>query len=222
MADYCDILRTRSPQDTLAIEVLRFASSEYLEGQLNGDKLETSFSFASELGDQVEGSGDSYSGFVSVQDDYGAIQISLPAVWGEVNGEPWTSDGEIIGASITAAADIQAFIDTYDEPGVFFGVSDDVAQLVGYAQLLDEYRASFRQDCTYNGRTPYTDSAFEGAYDLFTKCSGTSNSLLVLSARPQQNKTSFLVTILVNMRSDADLEALDEILRTFDVVGSLP
>jgi serine protease Do len=222
MADYCDILRTRSPKDTLAIEVLRFASSEYMEGQLNGKTLETSFSFASELGGQVEGTGASYSNFVAVQDDYGSIQISLPTVWTEVVGEPWTSDGEIIGASITASADLQAFSDTYDEPGVFFGVSDDVAQLVGYAQLLDEYRTSFRADCTYKGRTPYKDSAFEGAYDLFTKCSGSSNTLLVLSARPQQNKTSFLVTILVNMRSDADLEALDEILRTFDVVGTLP
>lgn len=46
--------------------------------------------------------------------------------------------------------------------------------------------------------------------------------MLVLSARPQQHKTSYLVTILVNMQSDADLVALDQILRTFDVVGQLP
>lgn len=222
MADYCDILRTRSPKDTLSIEVLRFATSEYLAGQLNGDRLETRFSFASELGGQIEGTGGSYDEYVTVQDDYGSIQIALPTAWYEIDGSPWTLDGQIIGASISAAANLQAFNEAYDEPGVFFGVSDDIAKLVGYAQLLDEYRAAFRQDCTYNGRSQYEDSAFEGAYDLFTKCAGSTNTMLVLSARPQQHKTSYLVTILVNMQSDADLVALDQILRTFDVVGQLP
>jgi len=31
-----------------------------------------------------------------------------------------------------------------------------------------------------------------------------------------------LVTVMVNIMSDADAAAFDEILRTFDVVGSLP
>jgi hypothetical protein len=44
----------------------------------------------------------------------------------------------------------------------------------------------------------------------------------VLSARPQQYKTSMLVTVIVNMLSDSDAAALDEIMRTFDVVGTLP
>jgi len=39
MADYCDILRTHSPNDTLSLEVLRFATNEFLEGQLNGRNL---------------------------------------------------------------------------------------------------------------------------------------------------------------------------------------
>ena len=39
MSDYCDIIRTHSSRDTMAIEVLRFATSEYLQGQLNGTTL---------------------------------------------------------------------------------------------------------------------------------------------------------------------------------------
>lgn len=225
MSDYCDILRTRDSEDTMSIEVLRFDTSEYLAGQLNGDKLETSFSFASELGGEVEGSTTEYTdngGYVQVQDDYGSIVVNLPASWSDINGEPWLSDGEVIGASITAAANLDAFNSSYDEPGVFFGVSDDLAELVGYAQMLDEYRAAFRSDCTYEGRTQYEDSAYEGAYDLFTKCADSSSTLIVLSARPIQNKTSFLVTLMVQMQTDADLQALDEILRTFDVVSTLP
>src|SRR4030043_975290 len=36
MKDYCDILRTHKPEDTLALQVLRWDTQEVLEGQLNG------------------------------------------------------------------------------------------------------------------------------------------------------------------------------------------
>lgn len=38
-ADYCDILRSHSPSDTMNVEVLRFGTGEILEGQLNGREL---------------------------------------------------------------------------------------------------------------------------------------------------------------------------------------
>lgn len=223
ISDYCDILRSRNPQDTMSIEVLRFSSQEFLTGQLNGRILETSFSFAAELDDQVAiSSGESYSEYITVQDDYGAIQVSIPSAWYEVDGSAWVSDGDIIGASITAAANLENFYNRYDEPGVFFGASDDIASLAGYIQLLDVYRESFSQDCAFDGRYDYVDSAFEGAYDVYTSCAGAYNTLVVVAARPIVYKTSMLVSVFVNIMSDADSAALDEILRTFDVVGVLP
>lgn len=39
MADYCDIIRSHDPNDTMGIEVLRFPTFEFLEGQLNGRSL---------------------------------------------------------------------------------------------------------------------------------------------------------------------------------------
>lgn len=45
MNDYCDILRTHKPSDTLGITVLRFSDSQLLEGQLNGRALEVSGTF---------------------------------------------------------------------------------------------------------------------------------------------------------------------------------
>lgn len=222
MADYCDILRTRSASDVLSIEVLRFASEEVLEGQLNGRALEQSFSFAQELGGEVASGGQAYSEYSMVQDDYGAIQVSVPSSWNQVDGSPWYSDNEVIGASITAAADLDAFNQTYYEPGVYFGVSDDLAELGGYVQLLDIYRDVFKGECNLEGRYDYEDSAYEGAYDVYSGCAGTDNTMLVISARPIQNKTAFLLVVLVNIMTDSDLDALDEILATFDVVGTLP
>ena len=226
MADYCDILRTHNPDDTIAIEVLRYASEEYLEGQLNGRELETSFSFAEELGGEVEGEeGETvakYDEYVLVQDDYGAIQVSVPAAWSEIDGSAWVDSGDIIGASITAAASLDNFNASYSEPGVFFGATDDIAELGGYIQLLDVYRDWAREDdCTFEYREDYEDPAFEGAFDVFSNCLDSEGVLVILSAKPHSS-TSPLVLVMVQIMSDADLDALDEILSTFDVIGPLP
>jgi serine protease Do len=222
MKDYCGVLRTRNASDTISIEVLRFATSEVLAGQFNGKPLETSYSFANELGGGTSAGDGNYSDYVTVQDNSGSIQVNVPSAWGEIDGSPWVIDGEIIGASITAAPSLDRFNSSWDEPGMYFTVSDDVAKLAGYIQLLDLYRDSFKSDCTYKGRYDYKDTAYEGAYDIFESCSGSTNTVVVLSARPQHYKTSMLLSVFVNILSEDDLAALDEIMRTFDVVGTLP
>jgi S1-C subfamily serine protease len=45
MSEYCTIVRSHSETDTMPIEVLRFASSEILEGQLNGRELAVTSTF---------------------------------------------------------------------------------------------------------------------------------------------------------------------------------
>ena len=223
MADYCDILRTRSASDTIGVEVLRFASEEYLEGQLNGRALETSFSFATELEDEVVDTGTTAtsSDYMLVTDDYGAIQVSIPSSWNEIDGTAWYDGDDIIGAAITAAPNLEYFNNYYDEPGVFFGATDDIALLGGYIELLDAYRESFSVDCKLEGRYDYEDSAFEGAYDWYSSCAGSEVTLIILTAKPL-NSTSLLISVIAQLLTDADLAAFDEILRTFDVVGTLP
>jgi S1-C subfamily serine protease len=55
MSQYCDILRSHKPEDTLELEVLRWASSEVLEGQLNGNKLEITSTFSGSTGNDNTG-----------------------------------------------------------------------------------------------------------------------------------------------------------------------
>lgn len=45
MKDYCDILRSRSATDTMSLTIIRFATGEILEGQLNGRELEVTGNF---------------------------------------------------------------------------------------------------------------------------------------------------------------------------------
>jgi S1-C subfamily serine protease len=45
MKDYCDVVRSHSPSDTLTMSVIRFDTGELLEGQLNGRELEVTGTF---------------------------------------------------------------------------------------------------------------------------------------------------------------------------------
>jgi hypothetical protein len=45
MKDYCDVIRSHSPTDTLSMSVIRYSTGEVLEGQLNGRELEVTGNF---------------------------------------------------------------------------------------------------------------------------------------------------------------------------------
>ncbi|OGO65356.1 MAG: peptidase S1 [Chloroflexi bacterium RBG_19FT_COMBO_55_16] len=225
MADYCDILRSHNPGDTLNVEVLRYATQEVLTGQINGRKLETAVTFGNTLDPDVVGSVEdtgSYSGYVTVTDDYGAIQMDVPAEWTDINGAYWESDGETIGSGITAAANIQSWKDNWTESGVFFGASDDLAKLGGYVNLLDVERDIYRQSCKLNGRYDYEDAFYRGKYDVFENCGNSGNVFVVLTAVPNDNSQAFLILVEMQLGKAADWDALDRILATFQVIGSLP
>ncbi len=44
MSQYCDVLRSHTPEETLSLQVLRWNSGEVLEGQINGRALEVVYS----------------------------------------------------------------------------------------------------------------------------------------------------------------------------------
>jgi serine protease Do len=223
--DYCDILKTHTMEDTLNIEVLRYFTGEVLEGQINGRELETTVSFADtivdDLDESVEDTG-SYSGYVSVMDDYGAIQMDIPAEWTDIDGDYWYDGGDTIGSQISASADLDSYWNTWTESGAFFGASDDLAKLGGYINLLDILRDTFSEDCKYEGRYDYEDVVYRGKYDLFENCGDSGNVFFVLTAVPIDDSQAFLILVEMQITKEVDFDALDQILATFEVVGSLP
>jgi serine protease Do len=226
MADYCDILRTHSPGDTLSIQVVRFATQEVLEGQLNGRPLEQAFSFAQELeGDQAveDDPADqipAYSDYTSASDDSGALTVQIPVEWSEVDGSPLEIDGQIVGATISAAASLDDMYNTWSEPGLFFAASSTLIEQFDEASLLDLEKEDYSQECTYEGRSEYSDQAYAGFYDHFTNCGGVGTTLITLAATPEGRQ--FLILVEVQVVSEADIDALDRILNSFEVVGDLP
>jgi serine protease Do len=221
MSDYCGILRSHRSSDVLAVRVLRFATQEVLDGQLNGRELTTTFSFADELGgDPAVPPAPEYTDYTAVTDDLDAIVVSVPVEWLEVDGTPWQdNEGTNLGAMITAAPSIYRFDNAWG-PGLRFAA--------GYAlrewtvdSLLDSYiEYQAEGECEYVGRFDYEDPVFTGKYDYYTSCGGTNVAGLVLVSEPAD--ASYLTVLFMNIASEADFAAADRALNTFNVIGDLP
>ncbi len=217
MADYCDILRSHNYDDVLKIEVLRYATEEVLDGQLNGDKLEQKFSFAEELEEDVADTGGdttaTNSEYVSVTDDSGALRMSVPSSWGQTDGSAWVSDsGDVLGVSLRAAPNLNDFLSSWSTPGVIFNASSDLG--TSTTDILD--LIDYSDSCTYDSRNEYSDELYTGQYDVWEECGDTGTIGLVLVVTPADD--SFIALVMVQIVSDADLDALDTILSSFQVV----
>jgi serine protease Do len=220
MSDYCDVLRSHTPDDTLNIEVVRFDTEEVLAGQINGRKLEPSFSFAQELGDEVPDTTDAtYSGYTLISDEYGAIQVEIPNEWTDTEGGDWLLDGESVGAAVVASSNLDDFWGTFSTPGVFFGASNVLAEQYDEDSFLDSL-TDHSDNCAYEGRFDYADPVYAGRYDHYTACGDVGSQIINIVAFPESRE--LIVWVQTQVVSDADLEALDRIIDSFEVVGVLP
>ncbi len=219
MSDYCDVIRTHEATDTMSIEVLRWMSQEYLEGQLNGDALVVTYA-----GDDIDDGEEVAAGdLMTVYDDSGAIGINVPGSWNDVQGTYWEADwGDLhfVAANVIAAPDVNAFLNTYGAPGVDFAASKDWGAIGGYVELLDGTRHWYEEDCDLDGRYDYEDPVYEGRYDWWV-C-GTESDLIVLAARPIENPFAYLTLVQIQLVTEDDIDAMTAILESFDVVGNLP
>jgi len=212
MKTYCDVLQTKGSDQVLKVEVLRFATAEVLEGELNGRALEQSFSFAQAYGDQVApgaaGGNFAYESYVEVSDDSGLLTFQVPVSWSEINGLA-TEAGD---PALSASPNQQAYRDTWGVPGVLFIASQSFTGQSD-AAVIDVF--SSNANCKSQSRGPYEDSLYTGTVEFFTDCGGTDTARALVVARPASNL--FVAVIDMQLVSDADLAALDQVMRTFVV-----
>ncbi|MCB9443973.1 MAG: trypsin-like peptidase domain-containing protein [Ardenticatenaceae bacterium] len=220
MADYCDILRTHNPTDTMNVEILRYDTQEVLAGQLNGRELAQVFSFAQELEnttpDEPANTGSSggtavYDSYTTITDDSGTLTLEVPTAWSDVNGGPWEVDGQAIGQQLSAAPSLDGYYNSWNTPGVVFAVSTDIAATYTEEELLDNI--DFSSECTYDSRNDYADELYTGYYDIWTGCGGSDTLFIVIATEPASGSQTLLVQVQVV--TDADLDALDHILASF-------
>ncbi|MBI5089722.1 MAG: trypsin-like peptidase domain-containing protein [Actinobacteria bacterium] len=209
MADYCDVMRTHQPGDVLSVEVVRQSTGEILEGQFNGDYLMTTFSFADEFQDEAADGAD-YTAYTDVTDDTGMLTVSVPVEWYDIDGASIDLGG-VSSTSLIASTDVAAFQSNWDVPGVQFVASE---ALIGYTadELLD---LASTDECVSEGRVDYDDGLWYGRYESFTNCGGTGATSIVVAAFDDEG--TYGVLVAVQVVTDADLVALDEILNSFDI-----
>jgi len=217
MENYCDIIRTHNPgEDTISVQVVRFATQEVWEGQLNGRELALSFSFAQQGSDDIDAqeSGATYTNYVRVEDDYGAITMQIPQEWDDVDGSPWTGDdGGVIGSQLIASPSGAG-----ENPFVYFGAMP-LSEAFDPDELLNT--ADFSDLCgEYGGRSDYADQLYTGKYDYYSDCGDTDSVVFVVVATPENQ--AYLTLVMIQAISQADLEAADKIFDTFEVIGDLP
>ncbi len=212
--DYCDVIRTAGEGNPIAVDVLRFDTSEVLKGEINGDQpIELAFSFAEEVGDEVGEDSDASAAYTyeSVTDDLGRIYVDVPTAWAQRDTAPASIDGVEV-PYIAASTDLNGFINGYTAPGLLFAqlpaTSDIDASLAQYG---------FAGDCTDGGVVDYSDPVFTGKYQLWLDCAGTTTDVVTLVALPAD--ASYTAIIQAQIVTDADLLALDQAFNTFNAVS---
>ena len=235
MKDYCDILRTHNPEDTLTLEILRWNTQEILEGQLNGRNLEVVSTIVSPEPPEEGGTetppdtgipvpvnceASDTTGYNSCWDDSGTLYVDLPIHWTEINSSAWIfgSDNLEIGVAISAAPSLSDFDNYYDVEGMFFGSSQTFAQIGGYVEFLDYFAEQYQEDCTWVGRYDYNDGLYRGKYDQYTECGGSDTGFdtYLLSAVDIVDPTSTIIYIEISINSE-DTFIVEQIWGTFYV-----
>jgi serine protease Do len=214
VADYCDVIRTAGDRP-INVEILRFDSQEVLRGEINGElPLEQVFSFAEEIDDDVDitdGPADAtYSGYITVVDDTGTIVVDVPVEWSGVDtvplddGTPW----------LAASTDLGRFYDgDVAVSGMFMMASDPIAPNE-IAATIDDFAGGGLMCAVDEGLEPYEDPAFTGQYRLWAECGDVGSVNIIIVANADDGTGAMVIG--VQLVTDADFDALDAIISSFD------
>jgi serine protease Do len=215
--DYCDVIRTAG-SNPIAVDVLRWDTSEVLRGEINGTQpIELAFSFAEEIQDDVNvdaGGPATYSAYTSLTDETGSIIVDVPVEWVDIDPTPIINDDGSQTPYIAAATSIEGFINNFETSGMVFVKLGPTADIPA---TLAEYGGGFASSCTDLGIVDYSDPVFTGQYQVWDACGGTASAIVVLAAVPADG--SYTALMIVQLVTEADLAALDQLFSTFNVIG---
>jgi serine/threonine-protein kinase PknK len=156
-----------------------------------------------------------YAAYENVVDDSGDLLVSAPREWSDVDGTAWEVDGREIGQELEVAPSVADFRASWNTPGLIFGASEELQSSFDPAGLADA--VSFADQCTYDGRTDYSDAFYTGVRDDYSDCGGTDTSYVVVAA--ENAAQSRIVLVQVQVVDERDLEALDRVLASFEHMG---
>jgi hypothetical protein len=158
----------------------------------------------------------SYSGYSLITDNEEKVKVQVPVEWSDIETGVWTFKGKNSGVYLAASPNLGEFYSTRAQPGVLIGVSRSLAQTYDKDGLLGLEKRDLPRQCAYKGRFDYQNQFYSGKYDHFTNCSGKPGWLVFTTASADRKS---LILIRIAVVSEADLEAVDTIINTFQVLG---
>ena len=206
-------------ETTTTTEAEQFDPDEGDEGenQADEDQQEAIDEFTSGLEDELdtETADEGYT-FETVEDETGQLVVSIPTEWSdrELGESSATGGPQIFGPQIIASTDVASYNEGFEVPGMQFVATDDSTTGDPNA-ILDELDRIVEQACDDSVRQPYSDTVFTGISETFENCGNTGASFVWVAAEPADE--SFVSVVGVQVLSDADIEALNEILGSFNV-----
>jgi hypothetical protein len=159
----------------------------------------------------------SYSGYTRITDNEEKISVQVPVEWSDIETGTWTFKGKDTGVFLAASGNLGNFYANGSQPGVLIGVSRLLAQSYNKQGLLGLEKRDVPRKCIYKGRFDYKNQFYTGQYDHFTNCATGNPGLLIFTTASPDGKSLILIRITVT--SEADLEAVDTIINTFQVLG---
>jgi serine protease Do len=216
MKDYCDVIRTAGDRP-ISVEVLRYDTQEILRGEINGTRpLELVVSLA----DEVEGeagstgnSGTAYSGSQTIIDDTGVLTVEVPTEWFDVMTTPLDDSTPLIAASTS----VDAFLNgQFDVPGLFFIAVPPIPS-EQIAATTAEFGPGDGGCAVDEGLFEYDDGFFVGQYHVWSECGGIDVVDVTIVANSVHGDAAAILG--VQLVTDADFDALDTIMATFDLMN---
>jgi hypothetical protein len=158
-----------------------------------------------------------YSGYTQIKDYEEKIMVQVPMEWRDIETGAWKLKGKYLGVFLAASADLGNFYAARSQPGVLIGVSHSLAQIYNPENLLGVEKRDLSRQCVHKGRFDYKNQFYSGQYDHFTSCASGAPGLFIFTTSSADHKS--LIMIRIAVASQADLEAVDTIINTFQVLG---
>jgi hypothetical protein len=159
----------------------------------------------------------SYSGYTQITDNEEKIIVQVPVEWTDIETGAWTFKGKQTGVFLAASAHLGNFYSNSFQSGVLIGVSQGLARTYSKDGLLGVEKRDLSGQCVHKGRFDYQNKFYSGKYDHFASCASGSPGLFIFTTSSADQK--LLIMIRIAVVSEADLEAVDTIINTFQVLG---
>ncbi len=157
--------------------------------------------------------------YTTVTDDSETISVRVPESWGDVVSADWELGDGPIGISLSVAPDVQEFNDTWETPGVFIGVSEEVAATFTPNEVLDVFE--FSDNCTYDDRYDYATDALDGDYDIWLDCGDVEGSTFVVLAANPVGESSPLILLYTLLPTEEDTAIFGELVNSLGIAGTV-